>query len=183
MTSKVEGACVRPPYLRPSDKAQLDFGGREYRRADLGVLMVMGNEADRARYLGYMAKDAHKMTTVPTSDHFLLLMVLDVRADVPSEPAGVAKYAAHINWYAKAHPDGGVRAAARERWLEGLATGFNALTTLYPFEAGRVWGLDISVDCFLGRPLRAPSPFGVHQLVQERAPRCAHPGMDLITYP
>ena len=201
VTSKVEGPVRDRLAWALQTKLGSDFVvAREYRRADLAVLTATGtlvaqveakvlctfnavNEADRARYLGYLAKDAHKMTTLTASDHFLLSIVFDVRGDIPSEPAGVVKYATHINRCAKAHPDGGVRAAARERWLEGLATGFNAPTTQYPFEAGQVWGLDVSVDCFLTGPLPAPSPTGVQQPVQERALRCAHPGMDPITDP
>jgi hypothetical protein len=174
VTSKVEGPVRdRLAWLLQTALGPGYVVAREYHRADLAVLTPDGTlltqleakvlctfnalkDADRERYLGYLAKDAEKMMKLPLSERFLLSIMFDVRGDIPSEPKRVVKYATDIRRSAKQNPDGGVREKAQKEWRKGLTTKFGSETELIEIDAGTIWGLDVSVDCFLTGPLIRP---------------------------
>ncbi|MFZ4434796.1 MAG: hypothetical protein ACOYOQ_16520 [Microthrixaceae bacterium] len=150
---------------------------REWRRADLAVLTAGGDlvaqvelkvlasftalsDPERERYLKYLEIDAAKMCELDEPDcepsaRYLLSVLYDVRGQVPGDPAGIVKYAGRFNGCSQNGTDPGVRAAARRTWRKALEGRFDG-TTDTPVEvgAGHVWGVDVSVDCFLTGPLK-----------------------------
>jgi hypothetical protein len=112
--------------------------------------------ADTKRYIGYLVADVQKMAKRCESDRYLLSVVFDVQGTVPADLEGVVKYRSGINRYTKNHPDGRGRKKAAEAWTKALGKKFGCSTHVQMLNAGSVWGLDVTIDCYLTGPLTNP---------------------------
>lgn len=146
---------------------------REWRRADLAVLASDSvisqleakalyafnvlQPANRQAYLNRLIADAAKMAALAASDRFLLSIIVDVRGDIRPELAAAVKYSSGISAGIKSSGDT-VRSAAHDLWQDELTGTFRSATVELQIEAGRLWGLDVSVDLFLTGPLTGEAP-------------------------
>lgn len=151
---------------------------REWRRADLAILVDdqvaaqveakalyafdVLREGKRKEFLGRLVSDATKMSSLVKSDRYLLSIIVDVRGEIrPELSQYVVKYAPGITAGTKLTQGGDVRSTAHSLWLGELVGAFGDVTQVTLIEAGRVWGLDVTVDLFLTGPLTDDDPASV----------------------
>lgn len=148
---------------------------REWRKRDLAVLE--GSEprvlieakalygfdalspAGRAKYLGYLVADLDKMAgTADEAAPYLLSFVTHVEGDIAQHlRPHVVKYSSGIAAVGLQHGTEAVT-RARQEWRRSLAT-LGAEVTEVELSVGDVWGLGVTIDCFLAGPFtRSAAP-------------------------